>query len=90
MASNRLIFAGLGLAILVTAIAAVYAKHESRKLFGELQVELSERDELYVEWGQLQIEHSTWSAHARVERLAREQMGLIDPSPESTRLFASE
>jgi cell division protein FtsL len=44
----------------LSALALVYTKHESRKLFVELETLTHERDELNIEWGQLQIEQSTW------------------------------
>ena len=78
----------LGLLVLSSAVAAVYAKHESRKLFIELQVLNAERDRLAVEWGQLQIEQSAWSTHARVEQIAREDMNLRPPTPDQVRLFS--
>jgi len=78
----------LGLLVLVSAVAAVYAKHESRKQFVELQALNAERDRLAVEWGQLQIEQSAWSTHARVEQIARDDMNLRPPSPDQVRLFA--
>lgn len=71
--------ATLALAVMASAIASVYVRHESRKQFTVLQSLIAERDELEVEWGRLQIEQSTWSTHARVERLAREQMGMRSP-----------
>ena len=64
---------------LASAIGCIYSKHQSRKLFTELQTLIQERDRLEVEWGQLQIEQSTWSTHARVEKLAREQMRMRTP-----------
>ncbi len=64
---------------LASAIGCIYSKHQSRKLFTELQAMTKERDRLEVEWGRLQIEQSTWSTHARVERLAREQMRMRTP-----------
>ncbi len=60
----------LTVASIATAIVCVYARHESRKLFTHLQHLTSERDALEVEWGQLQIEQSTWSTHSRVEEKA--------------------
>lgn len=69
----------LALAGLASAVGCIYSKHQSRKLFTELQALTQERDQLEVEWGQLQIEQSTWSNHARVERLVREQMGMRMP-----------
>jgi cell division protein FtsL len=69
----------LGTAVVVTAIACVYARHESRKQFTHLQELIAKRDDLEVEWGKLKIEQSTWSTHARVEQLAREKMQMLNP-----------
>ncbi|MEE8343913.1 MAG: cell division protein FtsL [Woeseiaceae bacterium] len=63
----------------VSALAVIYTKHDSRKLFVELENLTTERDELNIEWGQLQIEQSTWATHARIERLAIEEMSLVRP-----------
>ena len=77
----------LALIVVASAIAAVYAKHETRKLFTELQTLTAERDRLEVDWGRLLIEQSTWSNHARVERLAREEMGMVEPAAGRTQVF---
>ena len=76
------------LLVMISAIANVYAKHESRKSFTDLQVLTSERDRLEVEWGKLQIEQSTWSTYARVEQLARKQMHMRIPDPGQTMLLS--
>lgn len=65
----------------MSAMALVYTKHESRKLFVELEALTTERDELNIEWGQLQIEQSTWATHARIERVATEELSLARPKP---------
>ena len=57
----------------LSAIALVYTKHESRKLFVELEALTHERDRLNIEWGQLQIEQSTWAQHARIEQVATDR-----------------
>lgn len=64
---------------MLSALAIIYTKHESRKLFVELENLTNERDELNIEWGQLQIEQSTWATHGRIERVALEEMALIRP-----------
>ncbi|TDJ43407.1 MAG: cell division protein FtsL [Gammaproteobacteria bacterium] len=74
-------------AVMAAAIASVYAKHESRKLFTELQSLNTERDRMEVNWGRLQIEQSTWSAYGRVEQMAREQMQMRMPAPEQVSLL---
>ena len=72
----------LALVCVLTAIALVYTKHESRKLFVELERLSNERDELNIEWGQLQIEQSTWATHARIEQVATRDLKLSRPAPQ--------
>jgi len=62
-----------------SALALVYTKHESRKLFVELEALTQERDELNIEWSQLQIEQSTWATHARIEQVATDNLSLVRP-----------
>ena len=63
----------------LSAIAVIYTKHESRKLFVELETLTTKRDELNIEWGQLQIEQSTWATHARIEQVAADRLSLVRP-----------
>jgi len=63
------------------ALSAVSANHRARKLFVELEREQNRMRELEVEWGQLQLEQSTWAAHARVEKIARDRLGMKTPAP---------
>ena len=79
---RRVLFAALVAAVMASAVGAVYAKHENRKLFMELQALTEERDRLEVDWSRLQIEQSTWSTHARVEQLARGEMRMRNPGRE--------
>ncbi len=69
----------LAAAVLGSALGVVYTKHQTRKLFVELQTLQKIRDEMNVEWGQLQLEESTWGTNARVEGMAREKLGMIMP-----------
>ena len=72
----------------LSAIALVYTKHESRKLFVELEGLTLERDNLNIEWGQLQIEQSTWAQHARIEQVATDDLLLVRPA--TTDIFVIE
>ena len=72
----------------LSAMALVYTKHESRKLFIELEGLSHERDELNIEWGQLQIEQSTWTQHARIEQVATDDLALVRPA--TTEIFVIE
>jgi cell division protein FtsL len=70
----------LTLAVLLTATGVVYAKYASRRHFVELEQLRAERDRSNVEWGRLQLEQSAWGTHSRVERIARQQLGMHLPS----------
>lgn len=87
---RRGLFAGLVVAVLASAVAAVYAKHENRKLFMELQALTEERDRLEVDWSRLQVEQSAWSTHARVEQLARSEMGMRNPGADELRVVGPQ
>ncbi|MDQ1302915.1 MAG: cell division protein FtsL [Pseudomonadota bacterium] len=85
---SRAICAGLAAAVMVSAVAAVYAKHKSRKLFVELQTLTAERDRLEMDWGRLQIEQSTQAAYPRVETVARDKLAMRMPDPRSIEVVA--
>lgn len=85
---SRAIAGGLAFAVLLSALAGVYAKHKSRKLFVELQALVEERDSLELDWGRLQIEQSTQGNPARVERLARERLAMRTPTRDDMKLVA--
>lgn len=87
-ARTFVLIGALVVAVMASAIASVYAKHESRQLFTELQTLSTERDRMEVEWGKLQIEQSTWSTYGRVEQVAREQMKMHAPPPDDVILLA--
>ncbi|MFN2308168.1 MAG: cell division protein FtsL [Gammaproteobacteria bacterium] len=83
MNARNLLLPLMLLGLVATALGNVYAKHQSRKLFVELQGLEAARDEMNIEWGQLQLEQSTWSTHVRVEDVARAQLGMTMPAPEA-------
>ena len=70
---------GLSLTILVSAVAVVQAKHKTREMAHQLQVERVERDKLSTEWAQLQLEESAWANPDRVAQVARRELGMVQP-----------
>ncbi len=69
----------LSLAVVLSALAVVYVKFQSRVLFAELQGLSKLQDGMDVEWGQLQLEQSTWAAHGRIERMAHKRLQMVLP-----------
>jgi cell division protein FtsL len=44
-----------------------------------LEQERDRSNNLEVEFGQLQLEMSSWAAHTRIEKIAREKLGMQPP-----------
>ncbi len=65
--------------LVLSALAVSWSVHESRRLTNEVQRLQAEHNRLQTEWGQLLLEHSTWGAYARVERMAREKLSMAQP-----------
>jgi len=63
----------------VCALGLVTSQHRARQVFSELEQELERSRQLGVEYGQLQLEASTWAMHARVERIASRQLHMRVP-----------
>lgn len=73
----------LMLILMVCALGMITAQHRSRKLFTAIEAEQERSRSLEVEYGQLQIEQSTWAVHTRIERVAIERLKMRRPDPQS-------
>jgi len=78
----------LWVAALGSAAGAIYSKHRARELFVQLERLNNQRDNLEVEWGQLQLEQSAWSTHAFVERVASTRLKMGTPPPKDIELVS--
>ena len=76
---NVMLFAGL----LVCALSVVTSQHQARNLFVDLQSEQERGRDLEIEFGQLQLEQSTWATHGRVEKIASKDLDMVTPSMNS-------
>lgn len=78
----------LALLVVACALAVIQAQHRSRTYFVELERLKKEARVLDEQWGQLQLEQSTWANLARIDALARNRLGLVAPTPERVRTEA--
>jgi len=69
----------LGAIVVAQAIGVIYTKQSKRLLHAKLQSLYATRDRLQVEWSKLLLEKGSWQAEMRVERVAREQLGMVMP-----------
>ena len=63
----------------VSALAVIISKYQSRLVFIEIQKQEKMLDNYEVEWGQLQLELTMLTEENRVERVAKEKLKLRMP-----------
>ncbi len=68
-------------AILMCALGVVTSQHKARSLFQAMEGEQERERQLEVEFGQLQLELSTWATSPRIEKIAREKLKMRTPDP---------
>ena len=76
----------LALMLMACALALIQSQHRSRTYFVELERLKKQAHVLEEQWGQLQLEQSTWASPARVDSLARTRLGLIAPPHDRVRI----
>ncbi|HEY4749577.1 MAG TPA: cell division protein FtsL [Steroidobacteraceae bacterium] len=78
----------LWVAALGSAAGAIWCKHRAREMFVQLETLNARRDNLEIEWGQLQLEQSAWSTHAFVERVASAKLHMAMPPPKEIEIVS--
>ncbi|WP_282295317.1 MULTISPECIES: cell division protein FtsL [unclassified Stenotrophomonas] len=76
---SRLLLVILLAATIASAIGVVFMRHRHRQTFVELSRVERARDELNIEFGRLQLEQATLAEATRVDRVARERLGMKFP-----------
>lgn len=66
-------------AAVLCALGVVTSQHKARQLFQALEAEQERARQLDVEFGQLQLELSTWATPPRIEKIARDKLRMRVP-----------
>ncbi len=78
----------LFMVVLASALGTVTSQHKARKLYIELQQQQDLAKQYEIEWGQLQLEQSTWAMHARIEQVASSHLRMQVPEPAKIQIVA--
>lgn len=70
--------------LMVSAISLVTARFQSRELFVASERLASRAHELDTEWRRLQLERAALARNARIDELARDELGLVPVTPDRT------
>jgi len=74
----------LAVALMVSAISLVTARYQSRQLFVAAE-RLDDRSrELDIEWRRLQLERAELARNARIDHIARSDLGMVTATPDRT------
>jgi cell division protein FtsL len=71
--------------VLATTFGIVNVTYQTRQQFAVLEMARNERQQLLEQWGRLLLEESAFSSPSRVERVARENLGMVLPNVENIR-----
>ncbi len=65
--------------LILTSLGVVNSQDRARKLYFELEQQEEFAKKMNVEYGQLQLEQSTWSMHSRIEDIAESKLHMQVP-----------
>ena len=83
MSARQLLVLLLGAVLLASSVSLVYVQHLRRSLISEFKSLQVEHERIQVQWGQLQVEASTWAAEDRIERLAVSKLRMQVPAADA-------
>lgn len=70
----------LMLLVIISALAVVYIADLNRRAFIDYQTAQNTHNQLYIDWGKLLLEQSTWSTQARIQTLAEQKLNMHLPT----------
>lgn len=68
---------GLSLLLVISALAVIYSKYQSRLVFIEIEKQEKALDDYEVEWVQMQLEQTTLLEQNQIELSARKKMMVM-------------
>ncbi|GLX85916.1 cell division protein FtsL [Thalassotalea loyana] len=74
---------GLLLLVVLSAFSVIYTTHLNRLTTSKLEVLLTERDELDIEWRNLLLEQNSLAEHSAIESKASKLLNMERPSASS-------
>ena len=80
---RHLLSYALMILVVASSFAVIYYTHLNRQATSNLEILLSERDELDIEWRNLLLEQNSLAEHSAIETKAKKLLKMQRPSAES-------
>lgn len=77
-------------ALIFTSLGVISAQHKARKLYFELEQLQDVYTKYETEYGQLQLEQSTWAMHSRLEEVAAKKLKMQVPDAKRIQVITLE
>ena len=74
----------------MVSLGVVTSQHKARKLYFELEQQQDLSKKFETEFGQLQLEQSTWAMHSRIEELAIKKLNMQVPDAKRIQVISLE
>ena len=74
--------------LIFSALGLVNSQHKARNLYIELEHANQSAKQIEQEYGQLQLEQSTWAMHSRIEKIASEKMQMQVPDAKRVQVIS--
>lgn len=74
----------LAVVLMVSAFSLVTARFQSRQLFVQLESLQTKAKDLDTEWRRLQLERAEFARNARIDDIARTELGMVSPGIDRT------
>jgi cell division protein FtsL len=69
--------------VVLSAFSVIYYSHVNRQTTSELEILLSQKDELNIEWRNLLLEQSSLAEHSAIESKAKKLLDMKRPNGNS-------
>ena len=76
--------------LIFSALGLVNSQHKARNLYIELERANQSAKQIEQEYGQLQLEQSTWAMHSRIESIASEKMQMQVPDAKRVQVISPD
>lgn len=77
-------------ALIFSALGLVNSQHKARNLYIELERESQSAKQIEQEYGQLQLEQSTWAMHSRIEQIASQKLQMQVPDAKRVQVVSPD
>ncbi len=76
--------------LIAVSLGVVTSQHKARKLYFELEQQQEMTKKYDTEFGQLQLEQSTWAMHSRVEEFSAKKLQMQVPDAKRIQVISLE